>query len=291
MIKSIPKQPTTSSNSPLKWDDKRMVVVIVGTDEIYQHLTEFSFKQHIQWIQSDTELQADRILQFYRPDCVLVDGVFAYNNGFYIFDICAHYQVPVIALTEEDDHNTIAKLKRYGVVVCMTKRYLTAAALESAIGIAIEKHEAWSPMPPMPLSESSSLAQHPHGQMRAPDLLIVDDDDYFVGALKRHLRPQGYEMRSAGTVNQAIESTETSRPDLILLDIKLPVVDGWWLAAWLKASRETAEIPVIVLTGLAEPEVQAKAQSYGTFACLAKPVVTDVLLETVQDALSWHERS
>jgi len=167
----------------------------------------------------------------------------------------------------------------------------TTAVLQSAIGIAIEEHEAWSPMPPMPLSGSSSLAQHPHVQRRVPDLLIVDDDDYFVGALKRQLRRRGYEMRSACTVEQAIASTKETPPDLILLDIKLPMANGWWLAAWLKTSEETAEIPVIVLTGLVEPEVQAKAQRYGTFACLEKPVVTDVLLETVQDALSWHESS
>jgi CheY-like chemotaxis protein len=169
----------------------------------------------------------------------------------------------------------------------------TTAALESAIDIAIEEHRVWSPMsptPPMPLSETASLPQHLHSHMRAPDLLIVDDDDYFVGVLKRHLRPQGYGMRSACTVDQAIDSTKATPPDLILLDIKLPVANGWWLAEWLQTSKETAAIPVIVLTGLADSEVQAKAQSYGTFACLAKPVVTDVLLETVQDALSWHKK-
>jgi CheY-like chemotaxis protein len=198
--------------------------------------------------------------------------------------------VSVIVLTEETDQQMAKRFKPHGTLTCVPKRYLTAAVLQAEIGTAVEKHLAWPPLFPPPVSGQAVLAQYFRAQPRAPDLLIVDDDANLVGALQRRLRPQGYEMRSAYAVDQAIDSVKTSQPDLILLDIKLPVVSGWWLAEWLQASRDTAEIPVIVLTGLAAPEVEAQSQAYGVFACLTKPVVTATLLDTIKDALSSHER-
>ena len=138
---------------------------------------------------------------------------------------------------------------------------------------------------PPPASDDSSCDEKLCSQAWTPDLLIVEDDAFLVEALKRHLRPRGYDIRSADAVELAIEQVKTSRPDLILLDVKLPGADGWWLAEWLQTSSETADIPLIVLTGLMQPDVQARAQAYGAFACLTKPMVTERLLSTIADAL------
>lgn len=147
-----------------------------------------------------------------------------HTTGIDLIDTCAHAQVPVIVLTEETDQQMEKRFKQHGTLTCVPKCDLTAAPWQAAIGTAVEKHLAWPPLFPPPVSGQAVLTQHFRARDRAPDLLIVDDDANLVGALQRRLRPQGYEMRSAYAVDQAIESVKTSQPDLILLDIKLPVI-------------------------------------------------------------------
>jgi two-component system, cell cycle response regulator DivK len=288
MISPIAKQPATSRL--LERTDRGPVVWIVEADDVYQLLVDSGCGQDTQWVPFHTERQAGQMLLVYQPDCVLIHEALAHSSTSNIFTTCAAYQVPVVVLMGQGDRQTEDRLKQHGAFACVPTRYLSAAALQAAIGTTVGKHLAWPEVSPPPLSGASSLVPYPHYQARAPDLLIVDDDVYLVDALKRRLRRRGYKIRSAPAVHRAIESVKARRPDLILLDINLPETDGWWLAEWLQTSRETAAIPVIIFTVLAAAEVEARARAYGAFACLTKPVATKALLDTIKEALSWHER-
>jgi CheY-like chemotaxis protein len=108
-----------------------------------------------------------------------------------------------------------------------------------------------------------------------------------VASLTRRLRLplRGYEIRAAYDAATAITDMQHVRPDLILLDIKLPGGDGWLVAKWLQNSVQTACIPFVVITGLMPPAVQAQALAYGACACFEKPIVHHALLEAITDAL------
>ena len=91
-------------------------------------------------------------------------------------------------------------------------------------------------------------------------ILLVEDNEMNRDMLSRRLVRSGFEVVMAVNGQEGIEMASSEKPDLILMDMSLPVMDGWTATRTLKADPETANIPVIALTGL-------------TFAALALPMV------------------
>jgi len=124
-----------------------------------------------------------------------------------------------------------------------------------------------------------------------PKVLIVDDDPDDVKLIMMILEPEGYEVVSAGNGAEALEKVEAESPDLVLLDVMMPEMDGFAACAKLKASPEHRRIPVILLTAVAQHisdtkypldgVVRAEADDY-----LEKPVKPEVLLERVAQILA-----
>src|ERR1700719_730140 len=88
----------------------------------------------------------------------------------------------------------------------------------------------------------------PSRQSRSRRILIVDDEPELVRALALRLNSAGYETLSASDGLAAMEMALSHRPDLVLLDIGLPVQDGYQVAAMLRTERRTAHIPIVFLT-------------------------------------------
>ena len=79
-------------------------------------------------------------------------------------------------------------------------------------------------------------------------LLLVEDHEEIWDFLSRRLRRRGFEVVVATDGQQGVEKTRSEQPDLVLLDMNLPVMDGWTAARALKADPETAWIPIIAIT-------------------------------------------
>ena len=111
-------------------------------------------------------------------------------------------------------------------------------------------------------------------------VLVVDDDRAIREALAEALDLEGYEVLTAPDGAQALEKVQHQRPHVVLLDLMMPIMDGW---AFLRACREDqrcAETPVVVMSaysGLAE-----EVSKLGASACIAKPFELDVLLGSVE---------
>ena len=105
-----------------------------------------------------------------------------------------------------------------------------------------------------------------------PKLLLVEDHEEIWDFLSRRLRRRGFEVLVATDGREGVERARSERPDLVLLDMNLPVIDGWAAARALKADPGTRRIPIIALTAHALAGDRDKALAAGCDDYHPKPV-------------------
>ncbi|MCI0459916.1 MAG: response regulator [Gemmataceae bacterium] len=118
-----------------------------------------------------------------------------------------------------------------------------------------------------------------------PRLLLVEDNEMNRDMLSRRLQRKGYEIILALDGQQGIDLAREHRPDLILMDMSLPVVDGWEATRRLKAEEATKGIPVIALTAHAMAGDRAKALEAGCDDYDTKPIELANLLSKIEALL------
>jgi len=109
-------------------------------------------------------------------------------------------------------------------------------------------------------------------------ILYVEDNDDNVYMLKARLTRAGFTMIIATDGAEGVAMAASEQPDLILMDLSLPVIDGWEAARRIKAGRETSRIPIIALTAHAMAGDQEKAMAAGCDDFDTKPVDLERLL-------------
>lgn len=119
-----------------------------------------------------------------------------------------------------------------------------------------------------------------------PRILVVDDDEMNRDMLSRRLLRKGYEVVLAVNGAEAIEKTAVERPELILMDLSMPVLDGYEATRRLKAQAETAGIPIIGLSAHAMVGDREKALAAGCDDYDTKPVELPRLLAKVESFLA-----
>ncbi len=120
-------------------------------------------------------------------------------------------------------------------------------------------------------------------------VLIVEDDPVMRGSLVALLQANGLSCVTASNGEEALVACALAPPGLILLDIRMPGMDGIETCQHLKAHPVWAEIPVIVLTGVAEPETEFRVREAGSVFYVTKPFAPDRLLAAVRLALEAHK--
>jgi DNA-binding response OmpR family regulator len=116
-------------------------------------------------------------------------------------------------------------------------------------------------------------------------ILIVDDERDIVKALMIRLQGAGYEVVTAFDGAQGVFMAHKEKPDLIILDIRMPAGNGFSVAQRLKRSMHTFTIPVIFLTGSPERNAEEKARALGARFYIKKPYDPEELLDAVKRAL------
>lgn len=112
-----------------------------------------------------------------------------------------------------------------------------------------------------------------------PTILLVEDNELNRDMLSRRLRARGFTVVMAVDGLAGVEAARTTRPDLILMDLGLPDIDGCEATARIKADETTRHIPIIALTAHVLPEHQQRALEAGCSDHDSKPVVLDRLLQ------------
>jgi CheY-like chemotaxis protein len=116
-------------------------------------------------------------------------------------------------------------------------------------------------------------------------ILLVEDNEMNRDMLSRRLIRRGYEVILAEDGQEGLEAARSQSPDLILMDMSLPVMDGWEATRRLKDAPATARIPVVALTAHALSDDREKAERAGCDAYETKPVEFPQLLETIERLL------
>jgi DNA-binding response OmpR family regulator len=116
-------------------------------------------------------------------------------------------------------------------------------------------------------------------------ILIIDDEPELVKAIEVRLKANGYEVETAYDGEQGIKKAEEFRPDLIILDIVMPKLNGYEVCKILKSKQDTRNIPILVLTASQQRELEKKCLALGAKVALMKPFETEELLLLVKQLL------
>lgn len=133
-------------------------------------------------------------------------------------------------------------------------------------------------------AQSAARQQPPRHQV-----LIVDDDDTTTDVLQTRLSRQGFGTLVANSGGRALELAAQQQPDCILLDLNLPDLDGFEVCQRLVDAPITAEIPVIIISGLERPDVIRRSRAAGCQFYLRKPYDPNALLALIQRAIEGND--
>jgi two-component system cell cycle response regulator DivK len=119
-----------------------------------------------------------------------------------------------------------------------------------------------------------------------PRVLVVDDYPDAREMYAEYLQYSGFDVIEARNGIEALERAADSAPDIILMDLSLPVMDGWEATRRLKADKATASIPIVALTGHALAGILEGAKKAGCDAFVTKPCLPEDLVKEIQKVLN-----
>ena len=119
----------------------------------------------------------------------------------------------------------------------------------------------------------------------APLVLIVDDDPKLREYVRVNLEAEGYVVREAGSADEGLASLDEEPPDLILLDVMMPRVDGWEMLRHVQEKHGVGTIPVIMFSGKVDERSAADASSRGAQGFIGKPFDPRSLIESTKQLL------
>ena len=117
---------------------------------------------------------------------------------------------------------------------------------------------------------------------KAPKILVVDDDQYITGLIQQILEAEGFDVTAANSGRSALEKAAASEPDLVLLDINMPDMNGYEV---LKRIREKSNVGVMMLTGVIEPSAVSSSLDLGADDYMRKPFQPKVLVARIKAKL------
>jgi two-component system, OmpR family, alkaline phosphatase synthesis response regulator PhoP len=116
-------------------------------------------------------------------------------------------------------------------------------------------------------------------------VLVVDDEADVLLLCRVNLEFEGYEVIEASDGEEAMRKVASERPDVVLLDVMMPRMDGWQVLAALKADPQTAEIPVVMLTAKVQDQDQIRGWSGGAADYITKPFSPLSLSQVLENVL------
>ena len=116
-------------------------------------------------------------------------------------------------------------------------------------------------------------------------ILIIDDQPFFITMQQAMLKQQGFQVLASTNGPDGLKLAKKQKPDLILLDIEMPGMDGFAVCQQLKQDQELRQIPVIILTGTQDPKLNEKAFRAGADVTVLKSVSGERLTIMIRIAL------
>lgn len=117
-------------------------------------------------------------------------------------------------------------------------------------------------------------------------ILSVDDEPDITDLARFHLTRAGYDVITAATGREAIEAVNAHHPDLVLLDLMLPDIDGFGVCEILRRTPDTAAIPIVIVSAWSTTEAHELSMDYGVLAYVTKPFSPNELVARIAQLLA-----
>ena len=114
-------------------------------------------------------------------------------------------------------------------------------------------------------------------------ILVVDDEPAIARIIRLLLEPEGHEVLVANDGSRGFAMAQRQDPDLIVLDLMMPVMDGVWLLGMLRANDRTESVPVLVLSARSDDETQRQCEGLGVQAYIQKPFQAEEFIAAVEN--------
>ncbi len=206
----------------------------------------------------------------WKPDLVLLDIILPTMNGYEILEAKAKdkliQSVPVIVISNSGQPVEISRLLSLGVKDYLVKAQFEPDEVLSKVRAELGKDETRTLSP-----ENKATAET---LLSGKKILWVEDDKFLSDIIARKLTHEKCVLVHAVEGEEAIRLTEKEQPDVVLLDILLPGIDGFEILSRLKANPKTKKIPVIMLSNLGQKSDMEKARDLGANRFLIKATVT-----------------
>jgi excisionase family DNA binding protein len=119
----------------------------------------------------------------------------------------------------------------------------------------------------------------PARRQAGPAVLVVDDDDRMRELVRVELEREGYDVQEAASADEGLSSIATRTPELVLLDVMMPHVDGWEMLRRIQERHGVGAIPVLMFSGQVDEDARRQAASSGARGFVGKPFDLDELVE------------
>jgi len=125
----------------------------------------------------------------------------------------------------------------------------------------------------------------------AKKILVVDDESDIAELFCFRLRTEGFEAVAAHDGTDGLAKAKSEKPDLILLDIMMPGLDGWEVEKRLRAEAATASTPLIFFTAARNPDLEEKIKKSTAVDCITKPYEPELALQKINKALGLGRKA
>lgn len=123
-------------------------------------------------------------------------------------------------------------------------------------------------------------------ERRRPRILVIDDDPGLRALCATVLQSEGFDVVEAGDGREGLARAVSDRPDLVVCDVAMPVLDGFGLAVALRQNEQTKHLPLVFLTGETEPDSEQHAFDVGALGFFAKPFEPNALTSFIKTVLA-----
>ncbi len=231
-------------------------------------------KEHYEFYLAQSVDRLFEILEYFKPDLILLDINMPGMNGYEAIKKLKadsrYADIPVIFLTGRSDRESVVEGISLGATDYVSRPFSDAVLIERIERVFNpEKHK-----------ESLRIKSG-----NRPKIIHVDDVNYSLISVKSRLKDR-YEIYPVQTAAILFKTLEYIKPDLILLDINMPLVDGYEILEKLKVDERYADIPVIFLTGKDNRESMVKGFSLGASDYMSKPFSDSELIKRIEYQLN-----
>jgi CheY-like chemotaxis protein len=270
------KDPASAGDSKINKDDSKILERLLEISELntekIEQMEEDEFLNYLQVLNTFTEnypAQEEKI----NDSLKLKDNEALTKHLTGIKDILENIYADEMAQDCAKQINAIGSTSPEKIEAYM--RYFLSSLSMLSIDIQMAEHKIDTTPPPEKEVQS--------GSSKANKILAVDDTAFFLTILKKILQDSRYNLTCVSSGRDALKYLEKHTPDMFLLDIEMPGMDGYELATKIKESGQKA--PIIFLTGNAKKEYLAKAVKSGAADFIIKPINKDVLLDKIRKYL------